>query len=155
MNPVIFSIGKFEIRWYSALILIGFFVATYLIEKEAKRFDIDKNFIFNLLFWTLIMGIIGARIYYVIVCILVVRYDLHTCIFEDFSHIFSFVLVDLATQCIKSRFHVSSRFCPYTLKYYYTILLFCLQPAKCKNPHKAQSDSGNCKAYGGKCRGRS
>ena len=60
MNPVIFSLGKFEIRWYSVLILLGFFVATYLIEKEAKRFDIDKNFIFNLLFWTLIMGIIGA-----------------------------------------------------------------------------------------------
>lgn len=66
MNPVIISIGNFEIRWYSVFILIAFFVATYLIEKEAKRFDIDKNFIFNLLFWTLIFGIIGARIYYVI-----------------------------------------------------------------------------------------
>ena len=66
MNPVMISIGNFEIRWYSVFILIAFFSATYLIEKEAKRFDIDKNFIFNLLFWTLIFGIIGARIYYVI-----------------------------------------------------------------------------------------
>ena len=66
MSPVMISIGNFEIRWYSVFILIAFFVATYLIEKEAKRFDIDKNFIFNLLFWTLIFGIIGARIYYVI-----------------------------------------------------------------------------------------
>ena len=65
MSPVMISIGNFEIRWYSVFILIAFFVATYLIEKEAKRFDIDKNFIFNLLFWTLIFGIIGARIYYV------------------------------------------------------------------------------------------
>lgn len=66
MNPVIFNIGSFEIRWYSVLILIAFFTAYYIIKKEAKRFDIDKNFIFNLLFWTLIIGIIGARIYYVI-----------------------------------------------------------------------------------------
>ena len=66
MSPVMISIGNFEIRWYSVFILIAFFVATYLIEKEAKRFDIDKNFTFNLLFWTLIFGIIGARIYYVI-----------------------------------------------------------------------------------------
>ena len=66
MSPVMISIGSFEIRWYSVFILIAFFVATYLIEKEAKRFDIDKNFIFNLLFWTLIFGIIGARNYYVI-----------------------------------------------------------------------------------------
>ena len=65
MSPVMISIGNFEIRWYSVFILIAFFIATYLIEKEAKRFDIDKNFIFNLLFWTLIFGIIGARIYYV------------------------------------------------------------------------------------------
>lgn len=65
MSPVMISIGNFEIRWYSVFILIAFFVATYLIEKEAKRFDIDKNYIFNLLFWTLIFGIIGARIYYV------------------------------------------------------------------------------------------
>lgn len=65
MSPVMISIGNFEIRWYSVFILIAFFVATYLIEKEAKRFEIDKNYIFNLLFWTLIFGIIGARIYYV------------------------------------------------------------------------------------------
>ena len=66
MNPVIISIGNFELRWYSVILLIAFLVSTYIINKETKRFDIDKNFIFNLLFWTLIIGIIGARIYYVI-----------------------------------------------------------------------------------------
>lgn len=66
MNPVIFKLGSFEIRWYSVMILIAFLVASYVINKETKRFDIEKDYIFNLLFWTLIMGIIGARIYYVI-----------------------------------------------------------------------------------------
>ena len=66
MNPVIFSLGFFEIRWYSVILLVAFLVASYFINKEAKRFDIEKDFIFNLIFWTLIFGFIGARIYYVI-----------------------------------------------------------------------------------------
>ena len=47
MNPVIFSIGNFEIRWYSVILLCAFLVASYFINKEAKRFDVDKDFIFN------------------------------------------------------------------------------------------------------------
>ena len=37
MDPVLFSIGGLEIRWYSALILAGVFVAYYLITREANR----------------------------------------------------------------------------------------------------------------------
>ena len=66
MNPILFSIGNFQIRWYSIFLLVGFLVGYYFINKEAKRFDIEKDFIFNLIFWTLIFGIIGARLYYVI-----------------------------------------------------------------------------------------
>ncbi len=66
MNPAIFSIGGFEIRWYSVLLLCAFIVATFFISREAKRFDISKDFIFNMIFWSLIFGVIGARIYYVI-----------------------------------------------------------------------------------------
>lgn len=66
MNPIMFSIGDFQIRWYSVLILIAFFVAYFLINSEAKRFKISSEFVFNILFWALIFGVIGARIYYVI-----------------------------------------------------------------------------------------
>lgn len=66
MNPIIFSIGNFQVRWYSVILLVAFLVAYYFINREAKRFDVEKDFIFNLLFWTLIFGIVGARIYYVI-----------------------------------------------------------------------------------------
>ena len=66
MDPVLFSIGGLEIRWYSALILAGVFVAYYLITREANRFKIKYDFIFNLIFWVLIMGIIGARLFFVI-----------------------------------------------------------------------------------------
>ena len=36
MNPVIFSVGNFEVRWYSVLILCGILIAFFLAQKEAK-----------------------------------------------------------------------------------------------------------------------
>lgn len=66
MSPEIFTIGSFSLRWYSLLIIIGVFLAYTIIMSEANRFHIKKDFMFNLLFWTIIFGILGARIYYVI-----------------------------------------------------------------------------------------
>lgn len=66
MSPVLFELFGFEVRWYSVLILLGVFVAYRLIIGEAKRFHIKEDFVFNMIFWALIIGILGARIYYVI-----------------------------------------------------------------------------------------
>ena len=66
MNPIIFSIGSIDIRWYSVLILVGALIGVGILLKEAKRFDISSDFIINLSFYTLVFGIIGARLYYVL-----------------------------------------------------------------------------------------
>ncbi len=66
MNPVIFSIGSFEIKWYSVLIAIAVIIGYFLILSESKRFKIKREFMFNMMFWALIFAIIGARLYYVL-----------------------------------------------------------------------------------------
>ena len=66
MNPVIVNLWGFDIRWYSVILLVAFITGSILIMRESKRFDVKKEFIFNLIFWTIIFSIIGARIYYVI-----------------------------------------------------------------------------------------
>lgn len=66
MNPIAFTIFGIEIRYYSLFILLGVATAYFMIIKEAKRFSISEDFIFNMFFWTLITGIIGARLYYVV-----------------------------------------------------------------------------------------
>lgn len=66
MNPVFFTIGTFEVRWYSILIIISILISYFLINSESSRFNIKKEFVFNLIFWTIIFGIIGARLYYVL-----------------------------------------------------------------------------------------
>jgi len=66
MNPIIFTIFGFEVRWYSVLILTGVILAIFLLIKEGKRYNIPKDFLFNLAFWVIIFGFIGARLYYCI-----------------------------------------------------------------------------------------
>ncbi len=66
MDPVLVRIGSFEITWYSVLILSGVIIAYILIMAESRRYQIKKEFVFNMMFWSIIFGIIGARLYYVI-----------------------------------------------------------------------------------------
>ena len=66
IDPVLLKVLGFEIRWYSVLILLAVIVAYFIVLNESKRFKISKEFVFNLAFWTMIFGIIGARLYYVI-----------------------------------------------------------------------------------------
>ena len=59
-------IGNFSISTYSVCILVGVLIAGALFLLECKKYEIDLNFATNLIFWTVIFGIIGARLYYVI-----------------------------------------------------------------------------------------
>ena len=66
MDRYIFTIGNFKIEWYSFLIVIGAILGIIMVIKEAKRYKYPVDFMFNLCFWTIIIGIIGARLYYVL-----------------------------------------------------------------------------------------
>lgn len=60
------SFNNITIYFYSICILIGVLVAYFVIYKESKLQNIDKDEIFNIFFYGLICGILGARLYYVI-----------------------------------------------------------------------------------------
>lgn len=66
MKPEMFSIGNISIRWYSVMILLGIMVAFVLAILEAGKKGIKKDDIFDLGFYVIIFGIIGARLYYVL-----------------------------------------------------------------------------------------
>lgn len=66
MNRIAFTIFNIPIYWYSICILLGIVVSYFIIIKESKKQDINENFILNLFFYGIIIGVIGARIYYVI-----------------------------------------------------------------------------------------
>ncbi len=66
MNPVFFTIMGIEVRWYSFILLVAVILGIWLFTKEGKKYDYPKDFLFNLAFWMLIFGFIGARLYYVL-----------------------------------------------------------------------------------------
>ena len=66
MNPILLEIGTIKIYWYSIMILTGVIIGCHMVIKESKRFNIPKEKISDMLFYTMIFGILGARVYYVI-----------------------------------------------------------------------------------------
>lgn len=66
MKSTIVSIGMFEIRWYSLLILISFFIGFYIVYNNREKINLNKNEVIDMLFYLILISLIGARIYYVI-----------------------------------------------------------------------------------------
>ncbi len=68
MHPVLIEIGPFEIRFYGLMYILALALSYFLLRSDLKRkgIEIDKEELLNLLTFTVLGGIIGARIYYVI-----------------------------------------------------------------------------------------
>ena len=64
MNRIAFNIFGFNVYYYSLCILLGVIVAYILITREGKKQGLTKEFTSDLIFYTLIIGILGARVYY-------------------------------------------------------------------------------------------
>ena len=51
---------------YGTLVLTGFLAGTWVGQRRAKGAGLDPNFVFDLTFWTLIFGVLGGRLFYII-----------------------------------------------------------------------------------------
>ena len=65
MNPIIFRLGPFEVRWYGVLIMIGVAMGAYFGARLARKRGLDTNHVWNALIVAVILAIIGARLYHV------------------------------------------------------------------------------------------
>jgi phosphatidylglycerol---prolipoprotein diacylglyceryl transferase len=65
-GPIAFTLGGFEIRWYGILIAAGALLATIISYYRAPKHQIQQEDVLDLVIITLPVGIIGARIYYVL-----------------------------------------------------------------------------------------
>ncbi|EHJ01016.1 Prolipoprotein diacylglyceryl transferase [Clostridium sp. DL-VIII] len=66
MNPVAFSIGGFGIRWYGILIATGMILGILISNYNCKWRDVDYDNLLNIVLLAIPIGIIGARLYYVV-----------------------------------------------------------------------------------------
>ena len=65
-NPVAFSIFGIDVMWYGILISLGMVLAVVISYKRAPRHNIQPDKILDFVLICIPLGIIGARLYYVV-----------------------------------------------------------------------------------------
>jgi phosphatidylglycerol:prolipoprotein diacylglycerol transferase len=63
--PIPFTTQTFHIYFYGLLIMGGVIAAAFLGQAEAKRRGMNPEIIWDALFWVVLAGIIGARIWHI------------------------------------------------------------------------------------------
>ena len=68
IDPVLFSLGPLQVRWYGLMYVIGFTAAYALVLYQAKRFGWQRlvERIDDLLLWLILGVVIGGRLGYVL-----------------------------------------------------------------------------------------
>lgn len=66
MFPYIFKIGNFELRYYSLMYLLGILISIYFVKRRGKSLGFDPQKIENIILFTFLGAILGARMYYVL-----------------------------------------------------------------------------------------
>lgn len=66
IDPIIFSIGHFHIRWYSLIVITAIAVGVWLTARQAGRKGFQKEDIYDGAMWVVLAGLLGARLFHVI-----------------------------------------------------------------------------------------
>ena len=66
IDPIIFNIGHFALRWYGLILLIAMQVGIWLAAREAERKGFKKDDFYGAVMWIIVAGLIGARLFHVL-----------------------------------------------------------------------------------------
>ena len=66
MSKVAFDFGILQIYWYSICILLGMACGIFFILRESKRKNLNVEAVTDVIFYSIIWAVIGARLYYVL-----------------------------------------------------------------------------------------
>lgn len=66
IDPVIFTFGSLELRWYSLAILVAILVGVWVAEREYRRRDLAPTHFGGIAFYAIAGGILGARLLHIV-----------------------------------------------------------------------------------------
>ena len=66
IDPILFSIGHFAVRWYSIILLTAIGLGIWLTAREAAQRGFKKEDVYDAALWIIIGGIVGARLFHVL-----------------------------------------------------------------------------------------
>ncbi len=65
-NPIIFSIGTLEIRWYGLMVVLAVIAIIGFALLEAKRTGFPQDVVWDVGLWAVVGGIVGSRLLHII-----------------------------------------------------------------------------------------
>ena len=66
IDPVIFNIGPLALRWYGLMYVVGIVMGLWFIRRYTERKGISQDKVYRVLWWCVIGGLLGGRLYFVI-----------------------------------------------------------------------------------------
>jgi phosphatidylglycerol:prolipoprotein diacylglycerol transferase len=66
INPVMFQIGPLALRWYGFMYVVGIVMGLWAIQGYMRRKGISQDLLYRVLWWCIVAGVIGGRLYFVI-----------------------------------------------------------------------------------------
>jgi len=66
INPVAFSLGALEVRWYGIMVVLAVVAVIALAVLEARRVGLSEEHIYSVALWAIIGGILVSRLFHVI-----------------------------------------------------------------------------------------
>ena len=61
-----FYIGTLFVHYYGVIIMSGALLAAWMASQQAKKRDLDPEYIWDMMPWLLVAGIVGARIWHIL-----------------------------------------------------------------------------------------
>ena len=62
VDPVAFSIGSLQVRWYGILLATGFILAYLALQKIFKKENLSQKLLDHFVIWTIVWTIVGLRL---------------------------------------------------------------------------------------------
>jgi phosphatidylglycerol:prolipoprotein diacylglycerol transferase len=66
IDPVIFSIGPFAVRWYGLMLSVSAGLGFWYMLRQGRKLGYSDDFLYDLVILSIVGGVVGARLIYVV-----------------------------------------------------------------------------------------
>jgi len=66
IDPIAFSLGPIAVHWYGIMYVVAITIALWVLLKYTARQGIHEDQVWGIFIWTVIAGLIGGRLYFVL-----------------------------------------------------------------------------------------
>ncbi|MBF0122091.1 MAG: prolipoprotein diacylglyceryl transferase [Candidatus Omnitrophica bacterium] len=65
MYPIVCQLGPVPVYSYGLMLAIAVMMTSFLISRDAHKMGVSSDMVYDLAFWVVLAGIVGARIFYI------------------------------------------------------------------------------------------